>query len=188
MDNKHYRKRAGFTLIELMVGVAILAIVAVVGLPAMNGFINSNRLTAQANEFLSAIQFARSEAIRLNRNVLFCNTSDAASCNVSSGSWAGWLVLDPVNDNVLRTSVIVNNNLTVLSDNGISQDTVIFNPIGLARNSNNVRLGQSGVIRVCAPSASEPNFRDVVFRSGGQVAVVRPDGGAGACARPNSPQ
>lgn len=178
---------SGFTLIELMISVAILAIMVSVGIPAMNGFINSNRLTAQSNEFLSAIQFARSEAIRLNRNILFCNSSDASSCNINSGNWRAWLVLDAASNTVLRTSVVAHDGLSVLSDAGISEDTVIFNAMGLARNSNNIRLAQAGVIRVCAPNASEPNFRDVVFRSGGQVEVVRPAAGNGACARPNSP-
>ena len=177
----------GFTLMELMIGLATLSIVLLIGLPAMSGFINTNRLTAQSNEILAAIQLARSEAIKLNRNVMFCNTSDSATCNVSSGRWTAWLVLDPLNNTVLQTSNILDNEISVMSDAGISQDRVVFTPMGLARNSANLRLALNGVIRVCSVNAAEPNFRDVVFRSGGRTEVVRPDSGSGACSRPDSP-
>lgn len=177
----------GFTLIELMVGLAVLAIIIVVGIPSMSVFINSNRLTAQANDLLSALQLARSEAIRLNRNIIFCNTSDAATCNVSNGNWSAWLVLDPLSNTVLQTSGVLDDELSVMSDAGISQDRVIFNAMGLARNSANLRLSQNGVIRVCSVNAAEPNFRDVVFRSGGRTEVIRPESGSGECSRPDSP-
>lgn len=177
----------GFTLIELMIGLAILAIVMLIGIPAMSGFINANRLTAQSNELLSAIQLARSEAIRLNRNIMFCNTSDSATCNVSSGRWSAWLVLDPLNNTVLQTSSMLDDDITVLSDSGISQDRVIFTPMGLARNSANIRLALNGIIRVCSVNAADPNYRDVRFTSGGRTEVDRPDSGSGACIRPDSP-
>lgn len=177
---------AGFTLVELMVGLAVFAILAVVGIPSMNSFISSNRLTSQANEFLSALQFARAEAVRLNRNILFCNTSDAQTCNVSTGKWDAWLILDPTTNSVLRTSLIANDSINVLSDNGISQDSIVFNSMGLVRNRVNIRQAQEGVIRVCIENASSPNYRDVRFRSGGQIEVVKPTTATGACVKPGS--
>lgn len=59
----------GFTLIELMVSVAILAILLGIGIPSMQVMIQNNRITSAANDFLGALGAARSEAIKRGINV-----------------------------------------------------------------------------------------------------------------------
>lgn len=173
----------GFTLIELMVAVAVLAIVSVVAIPAFGNLISSNRLNAQANEFLSAITYARSEAIRLNRNITFCNTTDGATCNADTGVWTQWLVLDPGNG-VLQTSLTLSNRVKVLSDAGMDNDTIVFTPMGLARNAINNRLPLTSIIRVCLEESSvNPNVRDLLVSSGGR-AVINRSNSNGTCSRP----
>jgi type IV fimbrial biogenesis protein FimT len=54
----------GFTLIELMVAVSVAAVLLGLGVPAFRQTLISNRLTASANEFMAALNYARSEAIR----------------------------------------------------------------------------------------------------------------------------
>jgi len=54
----------GFTLIELMISLGILAILATMAVPSFQGVIEKNRVTSQANFLLSAVQTARSEAVR----------------------------------------------------------------------------------------------------------------------------
>lgn len=166
-----------------MVTVAVLAIVAVVAIPAFGNLISSNRLSAQTNEFLSAVTYARSEAIRLNRNVMFCNTTDGATCNVTNGSWSQWLVLDPING-VLQTSLTLGANIKVLSDAGMDNDAIVFTPLGLARNATNTRLPLNSIIRVCLESRSvTPNSRDLLISSGGRAVINRFDSN-GRCIRP----
>lgn len=180
---KYYKIVQGFTLIELMVSVAVLAIVLTVAVPAFGNLVLSNRLNAQANELLSAITYTRSEAIRLNRNIMFCNTTNGTSCNADSGSWSQWLVFDPING-VLRTSLTLNTRLKILSDNDMDNDTIVFTPMGLARNAINTRLPLNGIIRVCIESeAINPNARDVLISSGGRAVINRFEG-SGSCNRP----
>jgi type IV fimbrial biogenesis protein FimT len=59
----------GFTLIELMVVVAVLAIVATVAVPSFQQIIENNRLATESNRLLSAMSFARSEAVRVGDDV-----------------------------------------------------------------------------------------------------------------------
>lgn len=63
------RPNGGFTLIELVVTVAILAIAALVAVPAFNNLIQGQRAASHANLLMSSISLARSEAIRLNSPV-----------------------------------------------------------------------------------------------------------------------
>ena len=70
----------GFTLVELMVVIAVLAIALGVGIPAFNGIIQRNRLAASANEVVAAMQTARMEAIRRNRRAVLCPSTNGASC------------------------------------------------------------------------------------------------------------
>jgi len=84
----------GFTLMELMITVAVMAILLTAALPNFRTALQNNRLTAQANELITAMQFARSEALKRGFPVELCSSSDGAVCG---GDWnEGWLVyVDP---------------------------------------------------------------------------------------------
>ena len=62
-------RSSGFTLIELMVTLAVLAIILTIGVPSFRTLIESNRVTSQANTFLSAVNLARTEAIKRGSQV-----------------------------------------------------------------------------------------------------------------------
>jgi type IV fimbrial biogenesis protein FimT len=63
-------KSSGFTLVELMITLAIAGILVAVGIPSFSSTISSNRLSSYANEFVTALNLARSEAIRRGQNVV----------------------------------------------------------------------------------------------------------------------
>ena len=53
----------GFTLIELMIVLTLIAIMAGIGVPGFQTMVQNNRLTTSTNSLLSALQYARSEAV-----------------------------------------------------------------------------------------------------------------------------
>jgi type IV fimbrial biogenesis protein FimT len=69
----------GFTMIELMVVVALGAIFLALAAPSFQQTLQRQRLIGQANEFATDLQYARSEAVQLNRNV-FLETGGAGTC------------------------------------------------------------------------------------------------------------
>ncbi len=84
----------GFTLVELMVTLSVLAVLLGVGVPSFQATIRGNRITATANDLVAALQFARSEAVRLGVNVTLCPSNNQTTC---SGAWTdGWVVRGPV--------------------------------------------------------------------------------------------
>jgi type IV fimbrial biogenesis protein FimT len=78
-------RSAGFTLTEVFVVVAILGVLATIGLPSMRDLIASSRLRGAASDLYGSLIFARSEAIKRNGNV------DVIP-SVASNWGAGWTV------------------------------------------------------------------------------------------------
>jgi type IV fimbrial biogenesis protein FimT len=80
----------GFSLIELMITLAVLAIVLAAAAPSFSEMLQRTRAATQANELLSAFSFARSEALKRARPVSVCSSADGLVCG---GQWSdGWLV------------------------------------------------------------------------------------------------
>lgn len=82
----------GFTLLELMVTIAVAAILTAVAAPGLRALLQANRAASQANEFLSALSLARSEAITRGLPASICPTTDEASCADDADWSTGWLV------------------------------------------------------------------------------------------------
>jgi len=98
---------AGFTLIELMVTVAIAAILAALAAPSLGEFSVRNKLTSIGNDFSGSVLRARNEAIGKNTCVTMCMSStidnDQPVCATSGQDWQiGWIVfLNPACDSSL---------------------------------------------------------------------------------------
>lgn len=89
------RKLSGFSLVELMVVISILAILAGIGVPSFNEMIASQKVKAAASALYDSLLLARSEAIKRNGTVtISINSSDLAN---------GWRVLLADGTNSVRT-------------------------------------------------------------------------------------
>lgn len=81
---------AGFSMIELMVTVAIVAILAAVALPSFEGVLRSNRVATTTNQLVASLMLARSEATRNPNGAALCTSTNGATCG---GGWNdGWMV------------------------------------------------------------------------------------------------
>lgn len=108
----------GFTLLELIVTVSIAAVLMAIAIPSFNEAIRSNRLTTQANEFITALSLARSEAIKRGRNVVV---------NKVGANWEnGWRVFvdmaannvyNPPTDFIIREYPVLEAGYTLRANN-----------------------------------------------------------------------
>jgi type IV fimbrial biogenesis protein FimT len=85
------KKNSGFTLIELVVTVGMIAIVFAIAIPSMTTFTQNDRLTTNINTLIGHLAYARSEAVKRSQQVSICISSNTTSC--TGGNWQdGWIV------------------------------------------------------------------------------------------------
>jgi type IV fimbrial biogenesis protein FimT len=91
-------RQRGVTLIELMVGVALIGIIAAFAAPSLSTTLQSRRIRTAADSIQSGLQYAKNEALRRNRNVSFTLQSTTA---------AAWQVgCDPADDTVVSGEAV----------------------------------------------------------------------------------
>ena len=84
------RQVTGFTLLELMVTISIMAILLAIALPSFQGSLRSNRVATTSNELLASLSLARSEGIKSTRGGGVCASANGTSCGADWNQ--GWMV------------------------------------------------------------------------------------------------
>lgn len=169
----------GFTLLELMTTLVVASIVLSVGVPSFVDIARNSRAAANANELVSALSLARSEAIRRSARVGVCGTSDGASCD---GSWdQGWIVfvdeaasdaLAPTVGAVLREWPAPSGGGEILTRAGgasVAMAWVRFLPRGEVRASHPLPV----VYRIEIEGCSGMQGRDIELNAIGRTSVER---------------
>lgn len=93
-------KQHGFTLIELMVAIALLGLLLSMAVPALEQFTSNARQTSTINDFVASLHMARSTAVTINARVTVCASSNQQTCEAVPWD-AGWIVFSDQNNNQL---------------------------------------------------------------------------------------
>ena len=153
----------GFTLFELMVTLAVAALILSLGVPGFRSFIQNNRATTHTNDLVTALNLGRSEATRRGASVLLCSSSDGATCSGSNDWSSGWIVRSSAGA-VVRTWPERSGGGGVLTAN-VSQ--IQFQ----ARGS--LAGGTVPLLQIRLPNCSGDQGRDVSVNMAGRIAVTR---------------
>jgi type IV fimbrial biogenesis protein FimT len=170
-------KTRGFTLMELMFTLLIASILLGVGIPAFRGMTATSRITTQSNDFVAAITFARSEAIRTNANVTLCRVSDESdtTCNAGLADWGAWALRNAAG-NVIRRGVVNTYGGAVVVSSNLTLDRIVFSSDGLARTGGVLVSNRS--FTICTNYSATDNIRRVDIGAGSRVSTVK---NSGAC-------
>lgn len=98
------RSRNGFTALELMVTMAIVAILLSAGVPALRNYTWNQRMKAAMDTLQSDLKLARGRAISHNARTVICPAENAADCSGQSRWQDGWIVFTDLNGDRHRQS------------------------------------------------------------------------------------
>lgn len=187
------RSLRGLTLIELMIAIAIAGVLVALAAPSFKQSMARNRLNTASSEITGALQLARAEAIRANRRVTLCRSSDGSSCSSGSNSWPGWIIFVDTDGDGARGSTepvvksgSVDGPVLALSSASVSAagERFTFRGDGIARAANGLGL-LTGTLSLCLPSSdTAENARDVRLAFGSR-SMLRRRNAAGVCATPS---
>jgi len=159
-------RTGGFTVVELVVTMAIAAILIGIGLPAFTTFIAQQNLTSDANAFLGAVAYARSESTSRSTQVSL-QAMNATPENEWGGGYCVTLGTPGDCSNPLRRFDDIGRATfnAVAAIDGV--DTLTFNSRGL------LTLGLAGQLQLCSTDTLEDPGRLLDISIIGRVSVSR---------------
>jgi type IV fimbrial biogenesis protein FimT len=174
------RRSSGFTMLELVIVIAIVGILIALAIPSFKYVTTANRIAAEVNGLLGDMQFARAEAIKEGQTVVVCVSNNGTSC--SSSPWNnGWIVCsDPANDGACDGGAPVYR----VQKPFVSTDTFVAsgNTDVLTFNRDGFAVGLAGAVTIAlhnAPATVTAYTRCLQVSAVGTLVVEA--SGTGAC-------
>lgn len=168
-----HKHESAFTLIELMIAIAVAAVVLTLGVPGFNNVMQRNQLTAHINELVSTLHFARSEAVRRNTSVKVCHSADGVNCG-GAGYEEGWIIFiddngndvwDDPDEELIRVNEGISSNFTMRAS---SLNTFSFNSKG------RVSPAIGGRVVLCKDNSINQS-RAIVISNSGRTRLAKLD-------------
>ena len=179
---KHQAKSSGFTLIELIVTIAIAAILIGVAVPSFMELIRDNQTATQSTRFIADLNLARSEAVKRGINVFVCKSSDQATCTNGSNWESGWLVIADADRDagfdagpILHVNQGLDTNFTLRPAVGNFSNWIRYDSNGAASGDG---AGNDETFRLCRPDSDAAQSRRIDIVATGRVNLTE---GTTAC-------
>ncbi len=136
------KRTQAFSLIELIIVLAIAGVLSAYGLPSFNKLAQDKKIQAAKDSLFIDLQYARSKAISVQSNIIVCPSLSHLNCDASSNWHHGWIVFLDKNadkiynasDEMLRVGDALPKNLQATSS--VHRKKVRFNAMGFAPGTN----------------------------------------------------
>lgn len=174
----------GFTLVELMITLAVMAILLALATPSFEGLIASSRLASATNELNATLRQARSEAMRRGQRVTVCASANGNQC--TNNDWtSGWIMFVDrtrgaaavdAGETILQVFPALTGGVVAQGQANVAR-FVSFSSDGQSRTMG--ADNQAGTIQICSTSngiANDNRARNLIVAMSGQV-VMQPING-----------
>ena len=153
-------KSCGFTLVELLITLTLASIIAVFGYGHWVEFVQKAQMQTQVNQILSALNFARNQAILTGEIITFCKSNDGLGC---SGDWSDGQVLLQA-QKPIRVFNKIPGDAALHYQGFASNDSILFQPLGFSHNQN-------GTFVYC--SKNNKYSREIIISRAGRARVAK---------------
>ena len=156
-------KVKGFTLVELMVTIAIAAILLIIAAPSLNNLYQATRAEMATKKLHQLIQFARSQAVSTEQNVTICHLENNA-CN---DNWSDGITvfIDLNANNRLDAEDIELEHIDIIND----KDEIKVNARGRFQFNANGRVGRGGTVAYCPEDYENVPSKQIVISGPGRI-------------------
>ena len=175
IDGFRHVSSSGFTIVELLITIAVASILLGLAVPSFTGMIVNSRLTAQTHDIIAAANLARSEAIKRNSSVSLCRvrTAGATACDTSNGEWEHWIVRAG-NGTIVRRGRVNTFGGTLAVSSTLVDDRADFGADGLVRTDG--ALATDRAFSVCASNIKHGNIKQVTLGAGSRISTTTTSG------------
>lgn len=166
--------QAGYSLIELLVVMALGVILLSIAAPSMTGILDTERSRSFGNALLSSLNLARSEAIKRNARAVLCKSADGLSCTFSGGWEQGWLVFHDVNNNAALDSgeQVIDRQGPAPQGLSLTGNANVANYVSYSASGSAKLINggfQAGTFTLCLASVSGADVRKLVLSPTGRA-------------------
>jgi len=180
--SKPFAAVRGMSLVELLVSLAVAAVLMGLAAPSVASMLSSAELTSTSNAFLSSLRLARSEAAKRGGRVALCKASDDSGCTTTGGWEQGWIIFHDVNNNgrldegetVIQRVDPLSARLQFAGNHNVASYLSYVGSGGTRMVSG---AFQAGTLTLCHPGAPG-EARQIVMSSTGRARVERVSGAA----------
>jgi type IV fimbrial biogenesis protein FimT len=160
----------GFTLVEMMIALLVVAVVLAIGAPSFSSLIKNNRMLSQVYELRAVLNNARSEALAQRNFVTVCSSSDGSTC---SGEWKdGYIAFIDMDGDTETTDlgeaggdeIIIAKTLDIAD----SRFSIDYSETRIRFNSRGYATGFSGTFTLCDDRGAQ-EARGVILTPAGIV-------------------
>lgn len=172
------RTAGGFTLVELLMVLAVIGVLSTFAVPAFNVLVGSSKLTAASNALLSSMHLARSEAIKRNGRVMLCKSADGISCAATGGWEQGWIVFHDINNNGEHDSgeLVIQRTQGFVDRVRVTGNSPVARYVSFVSNGGTKLTGggfQAGTVTVCDQAAPLIGARQIILSAVGRPRIQK---------------